>query len=175
MRWWALVLPVVLACSTDTFVGDDGGEGGVNDGGGDSSQADVLVGEGGTADANNNCLNGGQTSNCGNNGWCTGETCCATEGGAQCTNNSCNGTTFSCRNTADCATADAGILTCCLNNATITPDVCPRGIKGGQSACTSLCAGYKLCSSSSECGGAKLCERASIGGAANGITVGICL
>jgi hypothetical protein len=178
---------LVLSCSTDTFTGDDAGgdgsgandgtasDGGGTDGGGvsDGSKIDAIVSEGGTSDASAGCLNLGQTSGCGSGAWCTGEACCATEAGAQCTGSSCLGTAFMCRDTADCATLDAGVLSCCLNNAAVTPDICPRQIKSGAAACAISCPSYKLCNSTSECQNLKTCQRATVPG--SGENVGICL
>lgn len=175
MRRWALALACLLGCSTDTFSGDDAGDAG--DGGNDGPAIEAGKGEGGATDAGT-CLNGNQTSGCGGGGWCnTSEECCANDSGAQCTTStSCSGTSFMCRNTADCPIGDAGVFTCCLNNAVLAFDVCPRTIKGGQAACATSCSGsgYKLCSTTADCPGAKTCQRANVGGN-DSITVGVCL
>jgi hypothetical protein len=180
---------LALSCSTDTFSGgDDGGDGGggdaTSDGPGvtDGALKDVITGgDGGSGDAANGCYYVGQPPNCGGGSWCNvGDQCCANDGGAQCTNNPCNGTSFLCRDTADCSGNDSGIFTCCLF-AAMTPDVCPRTIKGtgnAQAACVapSSCTGTRLCTSTSECTSlGKTCQRANIGGANNGITFGVCL
>jgi len=171
----------MLACSTDTFTGEDAGDdGGSTDARNDGTSADGASidasAEGGVIEASTSCLNLGSKSGCGSGSWCTNALCCANDAGAQCTNNLCNGTTFACRDTQDCSGNDSGTFVCCLINAGLTADVCPRQIKGGQAACIlqTSCAGYKLCNTGSECPGTKSCERANIGGDA-GISIGICL